>query len=592
MIMKMIYRYICVLCAAVAGFSAAAQNLDPTVVVDREYEGKLMEVHKPALQMAVPDSVTRFDLDFDYSVFESPYKGSYEFNPYLLSMKPSAATEAPGKLYLRAGAGYHLHPELDLVWSPQLLKHDSGLSMDVYARHRSFVGKYWALLPDDDWHIGRSEFVTPGYDLDSRAGVNVRYDWNMGDASVDLSYYGLHQGFNESQYRTRRGYNALDLSFSVGSKPNVTHFVYSVDGKYRYAHDGAVNASGRSALHENDFNLDASLGYLLFGRDKALISLGTDVAGYFGYVLDAASSFYLTPHYVLNRGRLKADIGVRIMGTTVNADEPTDFEKNAKEQIVYPDVNVRYSILPDQLVAYFKAGGGSYLNSLSSMLERNRFASVDGVNNMLPTYHMGVCIERVSLLAGVEGRLGKRFSWNLNGGYSNYASGVLDDLMYFSVAGDVGEYPDYEYVVLRTLVSGIEYAPYQKAFVSLDARWNNDRFAADGTVTYTGTWGEAFKDSAYCIKPAALTGDVSFEYNYRRRIFVGVDCAFSTAMKGVLNPIVVPGYADLGVSAEYVTSRKLSFWLKGGNLLGMTIARELIIAQKGPYFTAGICLNL
>lgn len=592
MIMKMIYRYICVLCAAVAGFSAAAQNLDPTVVVDREYEGKLMEVHKPALQMAVPDSVTRFDLDFDYSVFESPYKGSYEFNPYLLSMKPSAATEAPGKLYLRAGAGYHLHPELDLVWSPQLLKHDSGLSMDVYARHRSFIGKYWALLPDDDWHIGRSEFVTPGYDLNSRAGVNVRYDWNMGDASVDLSYYGLHQGFNESQYRTRRGYNALDLSFSVGSKPNVTHFVYSVDGKYRYAHDGAGNASGRSALHENDFNLDASLGYLLFGRDKALISLGTDVAGYFGYVLDAASSFYLTPHYVLNRGRLKADIGVRIMGTTVNADEPTDFEKNAKEQIVYPDVNVRYSILPDQLVAYFKAGGGSYLNSLSSMLERNRFASVEGVDNMLPTYHMGVCIERVSLLAGVEGRLGKRFSWNLNGGYSNYASGVLDDLMYFSVAGDVGEYPDYEYVVLRTLVSGIEYAPYQKAFVSLDARWNNDRFAADGTVTYTGTWGEAFKDSAYCIKPAALTGDVSFEYNYRRRIFVGVDCAFSTAMKGVLNPIVVPGYADLGVSAEYVTSRKLSFWLKGGNLLGMTIARELIIAQKGPYFTAGICLNL
>lgn len=590
MIMKMIYRYICVLCAAVAGFSAAAQNLDPTVVVDREYEGKLMEVHKPALQMAVPDSVTRFDLDFDYSVFESPYKGSYEFNPYLLSMKPSAATEAPGKLYLRAGAGYHLHPELDLVWSPQLLKHDSGLSMDVYARHRSFVGKYWALEPDAGMVIRHTDLTTPGYDLDSRAGVNVKYDWSMGDASVDLSYYGLHLGFNESENSSRRGYNALDLSFAVGSKPNVTHFIYGVDGKYRYAHDGSTSAAGRSALHEHNFNLDASLGYLLFGRDKALVSLGTDVAGYFGYVLDAASSFYLTPHYVLNRGRLKADIGVRIMGTTVNADEPTDFTKNAKEQIVYPDVNVRYSILPDQLVAYFKAGGGSYLNSLSSMLERNRFASVEGINGLVPTYHMGVCIERLSLVAGVEGRLGKRFSWNLNGGYANYASGVLDALMYFQYSGtDIETNETYE---IRALSCGIEYAPYQKAFVSLDARWNNDRFAADGTVTYTGTWGEAFKDSAYCIKPAALTGDVSFEYNYRRRIFVGVDCAFSTAMKGVLNPIVVPGYADLGVSAEYVTSRKLSFWLKGGNLLGMTIARELITAQKGPYFTAGICLNL
>ena len=59
-----------------------AQTLDPTVEVSRSYEGKLMEVHKPALVMSVPDSVFRFDLNFDYSVFESPYKGSYEFNPY------------------------------------------------------------------------------------------------------------------------------------------------------------------------------------------------------------------------------------------------------------------------------------------------------------------------------------------------------------------------------------------------------------------------------------------------------------------------------------------------------------------------------
>ena len=61
--------------------TASAQNLDPTVEVNRSYEGKLMEVHKPMLEMAVPDSVLRFDLDCDYSVFDSPYKGSYECHP-------------------------------------------------------------------------------------------------------------------------------------------------------------------------------------------------------------------------------------------------------------------------------------------------------------------------------------------------------------------------------------------------------------------------------------------------------------------------------------------------------------------------------
>lgn len=68
----------------------SAQNLNPTVSVSREYQGKLMEVSKPAVKMAVPDSLTEFNLKFDYSVFENPYKGSYDFKPYNMDMRPDA----------------------------------------------------------------------------------------------------------------------------------------------------------------------------------------------------------------------------------------------------------------------------------------------------------------------------------------------------------------------------------------------------------------------------------------------------------------------------------------------------------------------
>ena len=64
--------------------SAGAQNLNPTVSVTRDYEGKLMEVHKPSMAMFVPDSLHRFDLDFDYSVFANPYMGAYYSKPYVL----------------------------------------------------------------------------------------------------------------------------------------------------------------------------------------------------------------------------------------------------------------------------------------------------------------------------------------------------------------------------------------------------------------------------------------------------------------------------------------------------------------------------
>ena len=55
---------------------------------------------------------------------------------------------------------------------------------------------------------------------------------------------------------------------------------------------------------------------------------------------------------------------------------------------------------------------------------------------------------------------------------------------------------------------------------------------------------------------------------------------------------VMPGFIDLGVNAEYALSRKLSFWLRGGNLLDMEIQRNLMYAEKGINFTAGICLSL
>ena len=59
-----------IMAAALISAAATAQNLDPTVEVSRAYEGNLVEVHKPVMEMAVPDTVQRFRLDFDYSVFD------------------------------------------------------------------------------------------------------------------------------------------------------------------------------------------------------------------------------------------------------------------------------------------------------------------------------------------------------------------------------------------------------------------------------------------------------------------------------------------------------------------------------------------
>ena len=122
----------------------------------------------------------------------------------------------------------------------------------------------------------------------------------------------------------------------------------------------------------------------------------------------------------------------------------------------------------------------------------------------------------------------------------------------------------------------------------------------DGSIGYTYAWGLDAQEVLFL--PAAVTGDVSFEYNWKKRIFAGVDCVFSTGRHGSVwvkipgapgpEAAVIPGYADLGVNFKYAFSRDFSVWARGGNLLNMTIQRNPLYAEKGANLTVGICLNL
>ena len=111
-------RYIFIASALLACAVASAQNLNPTVQVTNDYEGKLMEVNKQNVAMAIPDSLLKFDWNFNYSVFDNPYRGAYEFKPYRIDMKPDPTRRDNGVFYLRAGAGFTLHPEVQAVFTP------------------------------------------------------------------------------------------------------------------------------------------------------------------------------------------------------------------------------------------------------------------------------------------------------------------------------------------------------------------------------------------------------------------------------------------------------------------------------------------
>ena len=95
---------------------AGAQNINQSVQVTNEYLTRFADFQKQGEELQVPDSLLRFDYNFDYSVFDTPYRGSYEFSPYRIDATPAARLSDASRLYLRAGAGYTFHPELQFAW--------------------------------------------------------------------------------------------------------------------------------------------------------------------------------------------------------------------------------------------------------------------------------------------------------------------------------------------------------------------------------------------------------------------------------------------------------------------------------------------
>ena len=351
---------------------AVAQNLDPTVEVNKTYEGKLIEVHKPSIEMAVPDSVLRFDLDFDYSVFENPYKGAYEFKPYVTDMQPVEGASARKSLYLKAGAGLRPvtlspMPYLDMVWAPVM---NNAFKMNVYAGHESFFGRYMKMpgydpaAPADVLRLN-GEASRENYDMQTKAGVDARYDWDEGVAKVDLGYFGLAERYEERNDM----FNSLNVSAYAASKDWGQLFNYEAGASYSFGGDRLEYMDADSyRLAEHDLKVSGRLKASLMENHMMSFEMGVDNVSYSGNYDCGVSRLVFAPSYHFTLDRLDVDAGFSIEALVPGSKSDMFATKG---QYIYPDVTVSYQLIQDAMRVYAHIGGGTEVNTFSSLLKDN-----------------------------------------------------------------------------------------------------------------------------------------------------------------------------------------------------------------------------
>jgi len=589
--MKLRY-YISAFVAAALAIPAAAQNLDPTVNVTRAYEGKLLEVDKPSFKMAVPDSVMKFGLDFDYSVLDRQYKGGNDFNPYLQDIRPEEKPAKDTRFWLRAGAGFTFHPEVDFVWNPVRREH---FRMNVYGTHRSYLGKYREItrissdkgdkLKAQPWFSkDRNENTYQGFDSYTKAGLNGRYNWQSGSFLFDAAYIGM----DARDSLLQRGYNAAEVVARVKSNNNDSeYFYYDAELRYRY---GVQKFNGRAmtptvaSLAEHRFTTDATVGQVFSYYHSVLMDVDVDVAA---YVSDGPysniSKLALTPKYRFSKDRFDIEAGLKVeFLLRPQVTEGVVAMSQTKGQIVYPKIDVNFHAVTDYLNIYLRADGGADINAYSSLLERNHWFNANYAVAGLP--QLDNSIQRVHARLGVDGNVNHVFSYDFRVGYMNYSNLSIDNLA----------------MVDGHMLPVVAYAPRQLAYTALDFGVNAGAIGVDGRIF----WNYAFcskntaDDLRIGFKPSPLSGDLKVSYNWKNRLIFATTIDASLGRKGRVDLgegyqlLTVPGYIDLGFDCNYVINRKLSAWAKIGNVGCMQIQRSLLYAESGPYFTLGICLNL
>lgn len=569
------------------------QNFNPTVEVTNTYQGNASEVRKPLLGMNVPDSLLRFDLDFDYEVFEKPYQGAYSFKPYMLNMRPAKDAWRGRQLYLKAGAGYTLHPQFEFVYSPE----QSGpFQMSVYASHKSYFGNYHEIKPelqDGLYRMKKSGGKFGGYDALTSAGFDGRYNWDRTILSFGIGYYGLAAKDSVMS----RSYNAFDFNARVRSNnDSESYFLYDIGLRGRVANDGLDYKSFSfpdgvtvDKQNENWVLLDGLVGPVVNNSRSILVGFEAESASYSRFYDGNIGRVALIPSYRFKSGRWNLNLGVKLEFMFRNDADTLSFGKmgGGKGQIVYPDAHISFAA-GGNVALYADATGGSRLNTYSSQISENHHLNPSFL--VAPVYELITplvdnTVEKVNARIGVRGSAASSFQFDVNGGVGLYGNALMESGL-FTAGGD--------------LVPALAYSDYNLIYANALVGLRTGRVKIDADFRYRGV---SFPDNDALNLGFTLpkySGGVRASYDISSRLYAGINveaaswrdgkCA-SVASEDILD-VRVPGYVDLGVNCGYKFNRKWTLWLESGNLLCQTIQRTPFYAEKGPWFTAGISLNL
>ena len=559
-----------------------------TVEVSRPYDVNLDGIRKPAIPTSVDDSLHRFDVHFDYSIFNRPYGDLYDFTPYESIQLSTVGANRTPYVFTRLGAQY-APGERGVMPAGEIYlqsKPKNGFCSGLYGRHNSFFG---------DLGRGFDAFPILGTSrLENTVGGDLTYDWATGELMFDVKY-----NFDRYNYTAKDPGNPTFASWPAGYFPTASHRNNSLTASFN------LNSTQKE---ENTVYYDVTVSYRNTQKELAIQRLSPDttrltegflnVSGYVGATFDIHRIYvdmnieYATytgvhdfkiglvefsPIYQLHRKRLDARLGVKFgsrYGLAGTISEP-GLDLGARSSI-FPDVDIRYALIDKTLWAHAVVTGGNDLNAFSRM--------IDDCPIVLPTSYMEFGSRPLDATLSLEGVIGGRLGINLEANYKIYRNKMIF-------------VPVYDLSAMTQLTAS--YRDVNQFSAQAEAFWRSQDLTVGGRFRYAHYLDSGSKEVV--TEMPRFTGYAFVRYNFRERIIAQLECNYRSKTSGTMipdehiGPVVqkyeVPSIVDLDLNVNYLINKHFSVFAKVGNVLNHRNQYMPLYLEPGRNFGGGLCLN-
>ena len=525
-------RYILAFTLGLSGVALSAQDFNESVEVTNDLLVDLSGSQRKTVNMNIPDSISRFKLNFDYSVFARPYKGAYEFTPYNVLFRPLTRREDIPRLYVSAGAGYTFAPAIQAVYAPRL---GDKLYLDVSQDFNGYVGEY-----------DSNGAPYSGYELSELVGLHGRALLKSFVLSFGLSYNGL---WAEDAVLQGKGFHSLAacLELSPSQRP-VRLFDWSLGVDWHFATDRDC------ALDENAFSVKGTFS----PKDKKpkwqpLINYSAGAISSGGQQSCDLVHVELNPRAEYTSGIFSSVVGFKIGSSG-------DF-------YCLPDMEISLRLLKNSTRIYAALGGDALVNSYYGYKMANSHFStfyLPSLDGLLTS-----TLETVNAHVGIVGSWSSHLEYGVRAGYAKRTDTPL-----YSLASNVSRQPI------------LVFADGERKYMQASVNWKSNTFDLNADALYQDVF---MSEDLDAFLPAGFRMHVDGTYKSIDRLFVGASVDYVGERESMTYG-VRPSFLDLGVHADFRLTPEFTLWMRGGNLLSQSVELCPFTGRHLPSVVVGVRL--